>query len=220
MAYSLLNLFTFILFKPSDMRKEFTESLYKHQAAFGISLAPSQAELLADYYDLVNEHNSVLHLVGPASPEEFAVRHILESLALLEFLPPGSKIADVGSGAGLPAIPCLLVRDHLEGVLIESKLKKAAFLEEAIEKFSLGARAEVLGRQFEELERPAVSLVTCRALDKFSKKLPKLLRWSKNADMVLFGGPNLESELTKLKVGFTRRLIPHSEQRFIFIIRN
>jgi 16S rRNA (guanine527-N7)-methyltransferase len=105
------------------------------------------------------------------------VRHILESLTLLEFLPRNAKFADVGTGAGLPSIPCLIAREDLRGVLIESKLKKAVFLEEVLSKCALQKRTTIINRQFEEISKPFVSFVTCRALDKFTQKLPKLLRW-------------------------------------------
>ncbi|MCV4777967.1 class I SAM-dependent methyltransferase, partial [Escherichia coli] len=66
--------------------------------------------LLADYFDLVMRHNALLHLVGPCSPEDFAVRHILESIVMTGFIPTGGSFADVGAGAGLPSIPCLIAR--------------------------------------------------------------------------------------------------------------
>ena len=110
-----------------EVRKEFVQAIKTHQAAFGLKLSDQIIDRLADYYDSVQEHNPLLHLVGPCSPEEFAIRHILESLTLLEHLPNTAKFADVGAGAGLPSIPCLLVREDLTSVLIESKEKKTKF---------------------------------------------------------------------------------------------
>src|SRR5258706_9779884 len=114
------------------MRQKFISAINQHQSAFGIGPPAEKIERLADYYDLVMEHNPLLRLVGPSTPEEFAIRHILESLVLLEYLPKDAKFADVGSGAGLPSIPCLLVRDDVKALLIESKQKKAKFLELAV----------------------------------------------------------------------------------------
>src|SRR3954454_483659 len=109
------------------MREEFIQAIRTHQTAFGVDLSDPAIERLAGYYELVMEHNPLLHLIGPCSPEEFAIRHILESLTLLEYLPRGAKFVDVGAGAGLPSIPCLLVREDLKAVLIESKEKKVGF---------------------------------------------------------------------------------------------
>jgi 16S rRNA (guanine527-N7)-methyltransferase len=199
------------------MSQKFVETIQKFQSDFGLNLEKNKAEKLALYYELVQKHNPLLHLVAPGSEEDFAVRHILESLTLLEFLPPNAKFADVGTGAGLPSIPCLIVREDLRGVLIESKLKKAVFLEEVISKCGLATRTSIINRQFEEISKPDVSFVTCRALDKFTQKLSKLLRWSKDAKLLFFGGNSLREEFKKNRVKFKEKLMPFSEQRYLFI---
>jgi 16S rRNA (guanine527-N7)-methyltransferase len=198
------------------MTEKFIETIENHQSDFGLKLEKNHLERLADYYELVQKSNPILHLVAPAPAEEFAVRHILESLTLLEFLPPDAKFADVGTGAGLPSIPCLLVREDLRGVLIESKLKKVAFLQEVLSKCGLENRTSIINRQFEEISNPAVAYVTCRALDKFTQKLPKLLKWAKGARLLFFGGPSLREELLKNRVNFKEKLMPFSGQRYLF----
>ena len=200
------------------MRNEFVQAIKTHQAAFGLDIPDDAVGRLADYYELVQEDNPLLHLVGPCSPEEFAVRHILESLVLSEYLPAGATFADVGAGAGLPSVPCLLVRDDLKAVLIESSLKKAGFLQIVLAKCKLQQRARVFDRQFSELKNPGVSYVTCRALDKFTQKLSTLLRWSGNCSLVLFGGNSLRDALQNARVPFDERLLPMSEQRFLFYL--
>jgi 16S rRNA (guanine527-N7)-methyltransferase len=202
------------------MRDELINALKENQDAFDMKLSESTMSRLADYYELVQKHNELLHLVAPAPAEEFAIRHILESLALLEYLPKNAKFADVGSGAGLPGIPCLLVRNDLKGFLIESKPKKARFLNDAREKLKLHKHLTVIGRQFEEFKRPAdVRVVTCRAMDKFTQKLPALLKWSEDSYMVFFGGENLREELRKHGLKFREKLLPMSEKRFLFQIK-
>lgn len=202
------------------MHKEFIEAIKKHQSAFGLNLNEEKILALSEYYESVQKHNEILHLVAPCSPEEFAVRHILESLTVLEFLPENSQFADVGTGAGLPSIPCLIVRRDLRSMLVESKLKKAKFLQETLKKLKLENRAEIINRQFEEIEKPEVSYVLCRALDKFTKKLPKLLKWSEASSLLFFGGNSLREELQKSGVKFQEKLLPMSEQRFLYIVTN
>jgi len=203
----------------NDLLRQFIEALKSNENKFGISLNEKNLNELADYYELVQKHNEILHLVAPCSPEEFATRHVLESLTLLEFLPQKAKFADVGAGAGLPSIPCLIVREDLRGVLVESKPKKADFLREVLENCNLKSRATVQNKQFEELPKPAVDFITCRALDKFTDKLPRLLKWSKNASLLFFGGNNLREALEKNKLKFESKLMPLSEQRILFIIK-
>ena len=200
------------------MQDEFTKALKTHQAVFGIELTEANISALVDYYALINKHNAILHLVAPMSAEEFAIRHILESLTLLEYLPPKARFADVGTGAGLPSIPCLLVRDDLKAVLIESKEKKVNFLKTAVKTLGLSERVQVVNRQFEETDAGNCEYVTCRALDKFTEKLPRLLKWSMRRGLLLFGGNNLKEALKNQKVKFDVKLMPLSEQRFLFIL--
>ena len=88
--------------------QRFEQSLRANGQAFGVALSDDALARLGTYYSLLTRWNDRLHLVAPCAPEEFATRHVLESLILLEHLPPEATIADVGSGAGLPIIPCLI----------------------------------------------------------------------------------------------------------------
>jgi 16S rRNA (guanine(527)-N(7))-methyltransferase RsmG len=206
------------VFEETPMRNELIEAILKNQAAFGLELSSGDIERLADYFEIVQEYNPLLHLVAPCSPEEFAIRHVLESLALLEYLPKSTAFADVGTGAGLPSIPCLLVRDDVSGVLIESKEKKAGYLLEAIERLGLSKRTSVFGRQFTEVDISGCSAVTARAIDRFSERLPRLIKWAGKRRMFLFGGKNLADALLENKISFKEKLLPLSDQRFLFRI--
>ena len=200
------------------MRSEFESAIRFNQITFGLALTDAQIRKLADYYDLILQNNEFLHLVAPMTAEEFAIRHILESLTLLDYLPPKARFADVGTGAGLPSIPCLLVRDDLKALLIESKAKKVNFLKTAVKTLGLSERVQVVNRQFEETDAGNCEYVTCRALDKFTEKLPRLLKWSMRRGLLLFGGNNLKEALKNQKVKFDVKLMPLSEQRFLFIL--
>ncbi|MEP6946528.1 MAG: RsmG family class I SAM-dependent methyltransferase [Acidobacteriota bacterium] len=200
------------------MRSEFIESVNNNQAAFGLKLSEESIDRLADFYGIILENNEILHLVGPSTPEEFALRHILESLTLLEHLPDGARLADVGTGGGLPSIPCLLVRDDLKALLIETKEKKAKFLAVAVERLGITARVEIADKQFNEVDPANCESVTCRALDKFTERLPRLLKWRMRRQLLLFGGPNLRDALKIEKAAFKERRMPMSQQRYLFIV--
>ena len=204
----------------NNSQQQFIRALESNQEEFNIALSTEKIFNLAGYYELVQKHNEILHLVAPAPVETFVVRHVLESLFAEKFLPKNARFADIGTGAGLPAVPCLIARKDLSGLLIESKLKKASFLREVLSECKLEDRAEILDRQFEELEKPDVDFITCRALDKFTEKLPRILKWSKGCGLLLFGGNNLGENLEKHGVKFERKLIPQSEQRFLFVAKN
>ena len=201
----------------NDLQRQFIRAFETNQETFGVSLSTEKIFNLAKYYEIIQKHNEILHLVAPSDTETFVVRHILESLYAEKFLAKNAQFADLGTGAGLPAVPILIARKDLRGVLVESKLKKAKFLEEVLAECNLEDRAEILDRQFEELSKPDVSYVLCRALDKFSQKLPKILKWSGKCNLLFFGGNALGDALKDDGVKFETKLLPLSEQRFLFV---
>ena len=194
----------------------FEQSLISNMASFDLDLSPETVTQLGEYYSLLTRWNDRLHLVAPCPPEEFAIRHVLESLLLLNHFPPQATVCDIGSGGGLPIIPCLIARPDLEVTLIESSQKKVVFLREVLNRLS--RRATIIARPFEEVPAPPVSFVTCRALDQFMKKLPALLDWAPTGSkLLLFGGETLGEQLGRANVNFEKLLIPQSEKRYLFL---
>lgn len=193
-----------------DELQRFEQSLRLRMSGYDLDLSAETITQLAEYYRLLTRWNDRLHLVAPCTPEEFATRHVLESLLLLKHLPRDAKIADVGSGAGLPIVPCLIARDDLEATLIESSRKKAVFLREALN--AVGRKATIVARRFEDVEAPRVSFVSCRALDQFAAKLPELIAWApRGATLLLFGGETLLPGAKKI-------LMPGSDRRFLYVV--
>jgi 16S rRNA (guanine527-N7)-methyltransferase len=194
----------------------FEQALISNMASFDLNLSPETVTQLGEYYSLLTRWNDRLHLVAPCTPEEFAVRHVLESLMLLEHLPQNARVADIGSGGGLPIIPCLIARPDLEATLIESSHRKVIFLREASNHLAL--RATIVANPFEDTSAPAVSFITCRALDQFMRKLPALINWApRGSTLLLFGGETLGQQLRRANVNSKRYLIPQSEKRFLFL---
>lgn len=184
--------------------------------SFEIELSPETVTQLAEFYSLLTRWNERLHLVAPCEPEEFAVRHVLESLLLLRYLPAQATVADIGSGGGMPIIPCLIAREDLQATLIESSQKKVVFLREVSNQLHLNT--SIVARPFEDVPAPPVSFVTCRALDQFMRKLPSLINWApRGSTLLLFGGEMLGEELRNLGLDFEQLLIPKSEKRYLFL---
>lgn len=202
---------------------EFRKALEVNAATYGLSLTAEALAGLSKYYQLLNAWNSRLHLVAPTSPREFAIRHVLESLVLLDHLPQGARIADIGSGAGLPIIPCLIVRPDLRAVLIEASPKKAVFLREALREVlnqeAASRQASVVAERFENVPAPEVGFITCRALERFEEMVPRLLEWAPaNAKLLLFGGEGLGRRIEDSGFAASGTLIPNSQRRFLFLV--
>ena len=212
--------------READQINEFSNALKRNAATYGVSLDADALDALSKYYELLDTWNTRLHLVAPTSPREFATRHILESLMLLHHLPQGAAVADIGSGAGLPIIPCLIARPDLRAVLIEASPKKAVFLNEALRGVASAAvsgagtgRVRVMAERFENIPAPEVDYLTCRALERFEEMLPTLLAWAPaSSTLLLFGGEGLEERIEAAGAGADRILIPNSERRFLFVV--
>ena len=200
--------------------EEFTETLETRAARYGVELTAAAVARLGDYYEHLLKWNARLHLVAPCAPAEFAARHVLESLTACAHMPEGARACDVGSGGGLPIIPCLITRTDLSAVLIEASMKKAVFLRESLSRLGLLERAQVIAQRFEQTGAPECAFVTCRALENFTAMYARLVEWSPPASrLLLFGGRSLEgliSEDQNLR-GYVAVRMPDSEQRFLFV---
>lgn len=200
--------------------EEFGKALQENQSLYGVQLPNAARDSLARYYKLLLKWNARLHLVAPCSPEEFATRHVLESLMLLRHLSPDARVVDIGSGGGLPMIPCLIARDDIRAILVESSARKAIFLREALRTVDCEKRGKVIARQFQTTRTPDVDFVTCRALDKFETLLPTLIDWSPAAStLLLFAGEDLVKKLKDLMSVVAIEKMPKSERRFLFVGR-
>jgi 16S rRNA (guanine527-N7)-methyltransferase len=93
----------------------------------GIELSEPQSAALARFVDLLMRWNRVHNLTGLRELGDIVDRHLVESLALRPLL-EGERIADVGTGAGLPGIPLAIAEPRRAFTLIESRAKRVHFL--------------------------------------------------------------------------------------------
>ncbi len=198
--------------------EKFGQALWNNAAEFEIQLRAAEVTRLSKYYELLLKWNDRLHLVAPCSPEEFATRHVLESLLLLSHLPQKARVLDVGSGAGLPIIPCLIIRTDLSATLIESSPRKAVFLREALRDVSNREPAALTVARFEQTTAPEADFVTCRALDRFQRFLPALIQWAPpTSTLLLFAGEELRKQVEILLPNAKAERIPRSGRRYLIV---
>ena len=206
--------------KTTAQTNKFGETLKAEAPAYNIVLTAGALDGLSQYFELLNRWNSRVHLVAPCSPQEFATRHVLESLVLLKHLPGGGSVVDIGGGGGLPVVPCLIVRPDLHAILIEAAQRKAVFLREALTQTGTSARGSVINERFENVAAPPVGFITCRALERFEEMLPRLFEWApEKATLLLFGAKRLETMIERLDFTSTAELMPGSQGRFLFVVK-
>jgi len=131
-------------------------------AALGLSIPESNQARLLQYLALIQKWNRVHNLTAVRKPEAMLALHVLDSLAVLPYV-SGPRIADVGSGAGLPGIPLALARPEWHVALVESNHKKAVFLQQA--RIELGLEnVEVIAERAESVRsNPGFNTVISRA---------------------------------------------------------
>jgi 16S rRNA (guanine527-N7)-methyltransferase len=153
-----------------------TDTLARGLAALGLPPSGALASSLGRYISEIERLNPSLGLVG-ASGEELVVKHILDSLAplrLLEGLLAGKaepRVADLGTGAGLPGIPLALAMPAARVALVDRMTRRTDFLR-AVLRFLPLDNAEVIEAQVEHA-RGSYDLVTFRAFRPFERKLFK-----------------------------------------------
>lgn len=132
-------------------------------------------ETIKRYVDILTTRGVEWGLLGPKEASRVWERHVLNSAALASLIPEGSRVADVGSGAGLPGVPLAIQRTDLRMTLIEPLLRRSNFLTEVVDELGLADRVEVLRARAEDCDS-TFDVVTARAV----AKLPTLVGWTKN----------------------------------------
>ena len=97
----------------------------------GLSISSNKINTLLAFVVLIEKWNKTYNLTAIRNKEDMVILHVLDSLAILPFL-QGTRILDIGTGAGLPGIPLALYAPDLEFVLLDSNAKKTRFVQQAI----------------------------------------------------------------------------------------
>ena len=88
-------------------------------------------EHLMEYVTELMNWNRVYNLTSVRKPADIITRHILDSLSVLGYL-QGSRVLDIGTGAGLPGIPLAIACPDIDFVLLDSSSKKLRFVQQTL----------------------------------------------------------------------------------------
>lgn len=166
----------------------------------GVPVSETQMEIFQTFFQQLTEANRNVNLTGIKTLEDFLYRHLLDSLAIAPLIPQDARLADIGSGAGFPAIPLAIVRPDVQVTAVESVGKKSRFTQSVQEALNLknlvvlNERSEALTRKQQTRER--FDIVTARAV----ASLPVLLELclpliKKGGQFLAMKGLSYESEL-------------------------
>jgi 16S rRNA (guanine527-N7)-methyltransferase len=143
-------------------------------APYGVLPDDGLRDQIRDYISLLLLWNHKISLTAVTKPEEIIRFHFGESFFAVKWVHvENGRLADVGSGAGFPGIPIAMLSPSLRVSLIESNLKKSAFLSEVVRKLEL-RNTRVIRARMDEIEEDPFDFVTARALGPHEE----IIRWS------------------------------------------
>ncbi len=146
-----------------------TSLLLSDAQNLGIELSQEQLSRFDTLSQLLVEQNKTMNLTAITDPDGIAVKHFADSISVLiaADIPHGARVLDVGTGAGFPALPLLIMRPDIDLTMIDSTAKKLKYVENTVNELgliaqTLHARAEEAGQSKEY--RESFDFVVSRAV--------------------------------------------------------
>lgn len=137
---------------------EFGSSLQQACETMGLPLEPGVLDQCRMYASLLEEWNTKMNLTAIEDAEAVAVKHFVDSAAVLTFNMIGrdDRVVDVGTGAGFPGLVLKLFRPSLKLTLVDSLMKRIRFLEAVVEALGLEDVECIHARAEDAARRPAL----------------------------------------------------------------
>ena len=177
-----------------EFEKEFNELISKYNIK-----SNNITKQLYTYMECILETNNNINLTSITNPNEFIVKHFIDSLVISEYI-EGSKILDIGTGAGFPGIPLAINNPDKNFVLLDSVNKKLNVIRGTLPKININnvdvihSRAEDLAHDNEYREQ--FDCVVSRAVANLTTLVEYMLPFVKVGGMIIcLKGPNYEQEL-------------------------
>lgn len=151
---------------------------------------------VARYAEMLRDQGELRGLIGPREVPRIWERHILNSAAVVPYLPTSGSVSDIGSGAGLPGVVLAVMRPQLEVILVEPMERRTTWLSEVVAELGLTNVQVKRGRAEEYHGAFEVDAVTSRAV----AALSKLVRLSMplvrvGGEMVILKGRSVAEEV-------------------------
>ena len=109
----------------------FFQELKQGSLKLDLQLSDESLNLLLKYQDALVLWNKAYNLTAIRDPKEMLVKHLLDSLSILNDLPQG-RLLDIGTGGGMPGMIIALCQPERSCVLLDSNGKKIRFLKQFI----------------------------------------------------------------------------------------
>lgn len=171
----------------------------------GISYDQTAIERFEAFHAILDEYNQKMDLTAVLDEDERIDRHDLDSAAPLAkgLLVPGAKVIDVGTGAGFPGMPLLILRPDLEMTFLDALNKRILFLQDALSR--LGLKAQTLHARAEDAarmpdHREQYDAAVSRAVASAAVLQELTLPFVKTGGLAIaWKGPGVQEEMTAAK---------------------
>ena len=160
-------------------------------------LGPEQFETLLAFLGLLQRWNRAYNLTAIRDPHEMAVRHLLDSLSILPWIPAG-RLLDAGTGAGLPGVPLAVARPELHVTLLDSAGKKIRFLNHVRRELSLPNIEPVQARLEDFQPETPYDAIVSRAFARLADFAAAARRLAGGATLLAMKGRRPNAELEEL----------------------
>lgn len=176
--------------------EELSRESLEHEPVAAEVLAGGRIDVLRAFATDLADRGEELGLIGPLELPRLWTRHLLNSAVLAPLVTAGSRVADIGTGGGMPGLVLGIIRPDAEFVLIEPMERRCAWLTEQIERLELTNTTVMRGRAEEFHGTIEVDQVTARAVTALRKLVPltaPLLR--DGGEMMFLKGASVHEEI-------------------------
>lgn len=179
----------------------------------GLDVSRETFEKLEIYFDLLTKWQAKTNLVADSTLDSFWQRHVADSAQCVRIKPNGQRWTDIGSGAGFPGMVIAIILGDNPGsniTLVESNLKKCAFLRVVARETATQVNVQPL-RLEKYIERgPVPEIVTARAVLPLIKLLDMSTPWLSGKTIGLFHkGRDYRQEIENARSKWQYDLIEH-----------
>lgn len=203
--------------------------------SFGVNPDETQVEMFDKFAQMLIEWNGKFNLTAIKTPDEIVIKHFADSLYIMKSVrfEEKQKLIDVGTGAGFPGLPLLIMNNDLDVTFLDSTGKKLTFIRAILDELSLRGitvvgRAEELGQLLEHRERYDFS--TARAVSELKIGAELCLPLTKKSGtFIAMKGAKAFEEANEAKnalktlggeiVGKDTIELPSAGERTVFIIK-
>lgn len=184
----------------------------EQEPAAAVTLFDDRIELARSFTGELARRGEELGLIGPLEPPRLWTRHILNSALLAPLLQANGRVADVGSGAGLPGLVLAIARPDVSFTLIEPMERRCDWLNAEAGRLGLDNVTVLRGRAEDVADSVVVDQVTARAVSALSKLIPLTVPLVRSGgQLILMKGARVDDEIEKARKVILRKRLADVE---------